>query len=64
MFSFTKENVDKLSIIALAVESAIKLAELDISLLYTAHWSKAIVGGTPKIRHRFAYFLDLKARNL
>ena len=30
----------------------------------TAQWSKAIVGGTPKIRHRFAYFLDLQARNL
>ena len=31
---------------------------------HTAHWSKVIVGGTPKIRHRFAEFLVLKARNL
>ena len=29
----------------------------------SAHWSKAIVVGTPKIRHHFAYFLELKAKN-
>ncbi len=35
-----------------------------LSFQNIAHWSKAIVGGTPKIRHRFPSFLDFKARNL